>query len=170
MIGRDFRLGGIPLGGRKGTSCLPTCRSGRPSIGLPRVPVCPLRGSPGARALTRRRSQIEAHHARRPARWPSTESIAKRSPPTSTPVDIFVGLLQASGGPAGRAVPLTASAAALPASSLAESSRVGFNLQDTSRYLFAAVVSFAWRGLMRGRQQRDIRGHEGDGFFLASSP
>jgi phage repressor protein C with HTH and peptisase S24 domain len=40
------------------------------------------------------------------ARWPSTESIAKALAATDTPVDIFVGLIQAGGRAAARAVPL----------------------------------------------------------------
>ena len=40
------------------------------------------------------------------ARWPSTESIAKALTATSTPFDIFVTLVEQSGGPAARAVPL----------------------------------------------------------------
>jgi phage repressor protein C with HTH and peptisase S24 domain len=40
------------------------------------------------------------------ARWPSTESIAKALSATGTPFDIFVSLIEQSGGPAARAVPL----------------------------------------------------------------
>src|SRR5580658_4946596 len=40
------------------------------------------------------------------ARWPSTESIAKALTATGTPFDIFVGLIEQSGGTATRAVPL----------------------------------------------------------------
>src|SRR5271170_7401956 len=42
------------------------------------------------------------------ARWPSTESIAKALAATSTPIDIFVSLIEtgASGGSAARGVPL----------------------------------------------------------------
>jgi phage repressor protein C with HTH and peptisase S24 domain len=40
------------------------------------------------------------------ARWPSTESIAKALAATGTPFDIFVGLVEQSGGAATRAVPL----------------------------------------------------------------
>jgi phage repressor protein C with HTH and peptisase S24 domain len=40
------------------------------------------------------------------ARWPSTESIAKALTATGTPFDIFVGLIEQSGGAAARAVPL----------------------------------------------------------------
>jgi phage repressor protein C with HTH and peptisase S24 domain len=40
------------------------------------------------------------------ARWPSTESIAKALTATSTPFDIFVTLIEQSGGPAARAMPL----------------------------------------------------------------
>jgi len=40
------------------------------------------------------------------ARWPSTESIAKALTATATPIEAFVELLNASGGPATRAVPL----------------------------------------------------------------
>jgi phage repressor protein C with HTH and peptisase S24 domain len=40
------------------------------------------------------------------ARWPSTESIAKALTATSTPFDIFVTLIEASGSAAARAVPL----------------------------------------------------------------
>jgi phage repressor protein C with HTH and peptisase S24 domain len=40
------------------------------------------------------------------ARWPSTESIAKALTATGTPFDIFVTLIEQSGGPAARAVPL----------------------------------------------------------------
>ena len=40
------------------------------------------------------------------ARWPSTESIAKALVATSTPFDVFVGLIDQTGGPARRAVPL----------------------------------------------------------------
>ncbi len=40
------------------------------------------------------------------ARWPSTESIAKALAATGTPFDIFVGLIEPSGGAAARAVPL----------------------------------------------------------------
>jgi phage repressor protein C with HTH and peptisase S24 domain len=39
-------------------------------------------------------------------RWPSTESIAKALAATSTPIDAFVELINVSGGPATRAVPL----------------------------------------------------------------
>jgi phage repressor protein C with HTH and peptisase S24 domain len=40
------------------------------------------------------------------ARWPSTESIAKALTATGTPFDIFVTLIEQSGGAATRAVPL----------------------------------------------------------------
>jgi phage repressor protein C with HTH and peptisase S24 domain len=40
------------------------------------------------------------------ARWPSTESIAKALTATGTPFDTFVTLIDQSGGPAARAVPL----------------------------------------------------------------
>jgi phage repressor protein C with HTH and peptisase S24 domain len=40
------------------------------------------------------------------ARWPSTESIAKALTATSTPLDIFVTLIEPSTGAAARAVPL----------------------------------------------------------------
>jgi phage repressor protein C with HTH and peptisase S24 domain len=40
------------------------------------------------------------------ARWPSTESIAKALTATSTPFDVFVGLIDQTGGAAPRAVPL----------------------------------------------------------------
>jgi phage repressor protein C with HTH and peptisase S24 domain len=40
------------------------------------------------------------------ARWPSTESIAKALTATGTPFDIFVTLIEQSGGAAARAVPL----------------------------------------------------------------
>jgi phage repressor protein C with HTH and peptisase S24 domain len=40
------------------------------------------------------------------ARWPSTESIAKALTATATPFDIFVTLIEQSGGAATRAVPL----------------------------------------------------------------
>jgi phage repressor protein C with HTH and peptisase S24 domain len=40
------------------------------------------------------------------ARWPSTESIAKALTATGTPFDIFVTLIEQSGGTAARAVPL----------------------------------------------------------------
>jgi phage repressor protein C with HTH and peptisase S24 domain len=40
------------------------------------------------------------------ARWPSTESIAKALTATSTPFDIFVTLIEQSGGPTARGVPL----------------------------------------------------------------
>jgi phage repressor protein C with HTH and peptisase S24 domain len=40
------------------------------------------------------------------ARWPSTESIAKALTATGTPFDIFVTLIEQSGGTAVRAVPL----------------------------------------------------------------
>jgi phage repressor protein C with HTH and peptisase S24 domain len=40
------------------------------------------------------------------ARWPSTESIAKALTATGTPFDIFVTLIETSGGGAARAVPL----------------------------------------------------------------
>jgi phage repressor protein C with HTH and peptisase S24 domain len=40
------------------------------------------------------------------ARWPSTESIAKALTATGTPFDIFVALIEQSGGTATRAVPL----------------------------------------------------------------
>ena len=40
------------------------------------------------------------------ARWPSTESIAKALTATGTPFDVFVGLIEQSGGTATRAVPL----------------------------------------------------------------
>ena len=41
------------------------------------------------------------------ARWPSTESIAKALAATGTPFDVFVGLIeQSGGGAAARAVPL----------------------------------------------------------------
>jgi len=40
------------------------------------------------------------------ARWPSTESVAKALAATGTPFDIFVGLIEPSGGAAARAVPL----------------------------------------------------------------
>ena len=40
------------------------------------------------------------------ARWPSTESIAKALTATGTPFDIFVTLIEQSGGTATRAVPL----------------------------------------------------------------
>ena len=40
------------------------------------------------------------------ARWPSTESIAKALAATGTPIDVFVELINAGGGPAARAVPL----------------------------------------------------------------
>jgi phage repressor protein C with HTH and peptisase S24 domain len=40
------------------------------------------------------------------ARWPSTESIAKALGATGTPMDVFVELINAGGGPAARAVPL----------------------------------------------------------------
>jgi phage repressor protein C with HTH and peptisase S24 domain len=40
------------------------------------------------------------------ARWPSTESIAKALAATSTPFDIFVGLIEQSGGAATRTVPM----------------------------------------------------------------
>jgi phage repressor protein C with HTH and peptisase S24 domain len=40
------------------------------------------------------------------ARWPSTESIAKALTATRTPFDTFVTLIDQSGGPAARAVPL----------------------------------------------------------------
>jgi len=40
------------------------------------------------------------------ARWPSTESIAKALTATGTPFDIFVSLIEQSGGTATRAVPL----------------------------------------------------------------
>jgi phage repressor protein C with HTH and peptisase S24 domain len=40
------------------------------------------------------------------ARWPSTESIAKALAATGTPIDVFVELINSSGGPATRAVPL----------------------------------------------------------------
>ena len=40
------------------------------------------------------------------ARWPSTESIAKALAATGTPIEIFVGLIEPSGGAAARAVPL----------------------------------------------------------------
>ncbi len=40
------------------------------------------------------------------ARWPSTESIAKALAATGTPFDVFVGLIEPSGGAAARAVPL----------------------------------------------------------------
>ena len=39
-------------------------------------------------------------------RWPSTESIAKALTATGTPFDIFVALIEQSGGTATRAVPL----------------------------------------------------------------
>jgi phage repressor protein C with HTH and peptisase S24 domain len=39
-------------------------------------------------------------------RWPSTESIAKALAATGTPFDVFVGLVEQSGGAATRAVPL----------------------------------------------------------------
>jgi len=40
------------------------------------------------------------------ARWPSTESIAKALAATGTPIDTFVELINSTGGPATRAVPL----------------------------------------------------------------
>ncbi len=40
------------------------------------------------------------------ARWPSTESIAKALGATGTPMDVFVELINAGGGPGTRAVPL----------------------------------------------------------------
>jgi phage repressor protein C with HTH and peptisase S24 domain len=40
------------------------------------------------------------------ARWPSTESIAKALTATGTPFDVFVALIEQSGGTATRAVPL----------------------------------------------------------------
>jgi phage repressor protein C with HTH and peptisase S24 domain len=40
------------------------------------------------------------------ARWPSTESIAKALTATGMPFDLFVGLIEQSGGTAARAVPL----------------------------------------------------------------
>jgi phage repressor protein C with HTH and peptisase S24 domain len=40
------------------------------------------------------------------ARWPSTESIAKALAATGTPLDVFVGLINSSDGPATRPVPL----------------------------------------------------------------
>ena len=40
------------------------------------------------------------------ARWPSTESIAKALTATGTPFDTFVGLIEAGGTTAARAVPL----------------------------------------------------------------
>jgi phage repressor protein C with HTH and peptisase S24 domain len=40
------------------------------------------------------------------ARWPSTESIAKALAATATPFDIFVGLIDQTGGATLRAVPL----------------------------------------------------------------
>jgi phage repressor protein C with HTH and peptisase S24 domain len=40
------------------------------------------------------------------ARWPSTESIAKALTATETPIDVFVGLVNAGDGPATRPVPL----------------------------------------------------------------
>jgi len=39
------------------------------------------------------------------ARWPSTESIAKALGATGTPMDVFVELINAGGGPAARPVP-----------------------------------------------------------------
>ncbi|HXX05122.1 MAG TPA: helix-turn-helix transcriptional regulator [Xanthobacteraceae bacterium] len=39
-------------------------------------------------------------------RWPSTESIAKALAATSTPIEVFVELMNSGGGPATRAVPL----------------------------------------------------------------
>ena len=46
------------------------------------------------------------------ARWPSTESIAKALTATGTPFDAFVGLIEANGAAAVRAVPLLAFAEA----------------------------------------------------------
>jgi phage repressor protein C with HTH and peptisase S24 domain len=40
------------------------------------------------------------------SRWPSTESIAKALAATGTPFDVFVGLIEQTGGVAPRAVPL----------------------------------------------------------------
>jgi phage repressor protein C with HTH and peptisase S24 domain len=40
------------------------------------------------------------------ARWPSTESIAKALAATSTPFDVFVGLIEPAGGAVARSVPL----------------------------------------------------------------